>query len=235
LKTKFDYTIFIIAIVVIAIWQLPYLGWVQYPFILLGTWFHEMGHGVTSLILGGTFEFLEIYKNGGGVAYANLANSYLPSSLAKAIMAAGGLLGPAIIGSIFIAAAKYHKSSMILLRLLVGVIILSLLLWIRSFWGLIVMSAYVFVLLGIMYLKNRKLEVITILFLGLQCILSTYLQIDYLFTKQFERNGAVQKSDTQVIAENTFGVYWLWAIVIMLSRSYIIWKSIKFYFSRKNI
>ena len=234
MKTKFDYTIFIIAIVVIAIWQLPYLGWVQYPFILLGTWFHEMGHGVTSLILGGTFEFLEIYKNGGGVAYANLGNSYLPSNLATAIMAAGGLLGPAIIGSILIAAAKYHKSSMILLRLLVGVIILSLLLWIRSFWGLIVMSAYVFVLLGIMYLKNRKLEVITILFLGLQCILSTYLQIDYLLTKQFERNGAVQKSDTQVIAENTFGVYWLWALVIIFFSGIILWKSFKFYFNRKN-
>ena len=97
------------------------------------------------------------------------------------------------------------------------------------------MSTYVFVLFGIMYLKNRKLEVITILFLGLQCILSTYLQIDYLFTKQFERNGEIQISDTQAIAENTFGVYWLWAIVIMLSSSYIIWKSIKFYFSRKNI
>ena len=234
MKTKFDYTIFIIAIVVIAIWQLPYLGWVQYPFILLGTWFHEMGHGVASLIVGGTFEFLEIYKNGGGVAYANLGNSYLPSSLAKAIMAAGGLLGPAIIGAIFIAAAKYHKSSMILLRLLVGVIILSLLLWIRSFWGLIVMSAYVFVLLGIMYLKNRKLEVITILFLGLQCILSTYLQIDYLFTKQFERNGAVQISDTQAIAENTFGFYWLWALVIMFFSGIILWKSFKFYFNRKN-
>jgi hypothetical protein len=234
LKTKFDYTIFIIAIVVIAIWQLPYLGWVQYPFILLGTWFHEMGHGVASLIVGGTFEFLEIYKNGGGVAYANLGNSYLPSSLAKAIMAAGGLLGPAIIGAIFIAAAKYHKSSMILLRLLVGVIILSLLLWIRSFWGLIVMSAYVFVLLGIMYLKNRKLEVITILFLGLQCILSTYLQIDYLFTKQFQRNGVVQISDTQAIAENTFGFYWLWALVIMFFSGIILWKSFKFYFNRKN-
>lgn len=234
MKTKFDYTIFIIAIVVIAIWQLPYLGWVQYPFILLGTWFHEMGHGVASLIVGGTFEFLEIYKNGGGVAYANLGNSYLPSSLAKAIMAAGGLLGPAIIGAIFIAAAKYHKSSMILLRLLVGVIILSLLLWIRSFWGLIVMSAYVFVLLGIMYLKNRKLEVITILFLGLQCILSTYLQIDYLFTKQFERNGVVQISDTQAIAENTFGFYWLWALVIMFFSGIILWKSFKFYFNRKN-
>jgi hypothetical protein len=234
LKTKFDYTIFIIAIVVIAIWQLPYLGWVQYPFILLGTWFHEMGHGVASLIVGGTFEFLEIYKNGGGLAYANLGNSYLPSSLAKAIMAAGGLLGPAIIGAIFIAAAKYHKSSMILLRLLVGVIILSLLLWIRSFWGLIVMSAYVFVLLGIMYLKNRKLEVITILFLGLQCILSTYLQIDYLFTKQFQRNGVVQISDTQAIAENTFGFYWLWALVIMFFSGIILWKSFKFYFNRKN-
>ncbi len=214
---------------------MPYLGWVQYPFILLGTWFHEMGHGIASLLVGGTFEFLEIYKNGGGVAYANLENSYLSSNLAKAVMAAGGLLGPAIIGAIFIAAAKHHKSSMILLRLLVGLIILSLILWIRSFWGVVVMSTYVIALIGIMFLKNRKIEVITVLFLGLQSILSTYLQIDYLFTKQFERNGAIQISDTQAIAENTFGVYWFWALVIILFSAYILWKSVKFYFSRKTL
>lgn len=234
MKNKFDYTIYIIAIVVIAIWKLPYFGWLQYPFILLGTWFHEMGHGLTAILIGGSFEYLEIYKNAGGVAYANLGNSYLPSSMAKAVMAAGGLLGPAIVGAIFIAAAKYHKSSMILLRFLVGLIILSLLLWIRSFWGFVVMTAYALVFLGITFLKYRKLEVGTVLFLGLQCVLSTYLQLDYLFTKQFERNATVQISDTQVIAVNTFGVYWLWGIIIMLISGYLLWKSFKFYFNRST-
>jgi len=233
LKKQFDYTIVIIALVVIAIWQLPYLGWVQYPFILLGTWFHEMGHGLTALMVGGTFEYLEIYENGGGVAYYTVGNSYLPRSIANAFVAAGGLFGPVITGGALIASAKYPKSSMLMLRALIGLMILSILLWVRSFWGIAVLSGYIAILIGITLFKSRRLEVITILFLGLQSVLSTYLQLDYLFTKQFERNGGIQISDTQAIAENTFGVYWLWAIVIIIISGYLLWKSFKFYFNKK--
>ncbi|PHS10872.1 MAG: hypothetical protein COA88_00880 [Kordia sp.] len=231
LKKQFDYTIIIIAIVVIAIWQLPYLGWVQYPFILLGTWFHEMGHGLTALMVGGTFEHLEIYENGGGVAYLNMRGSYLPYNIAQACTAAGGLLGPVVTGGVLIASAKYHKSSMIVLRALIALMMLSLLLWVRSFWGVAVLSGYIAVLIGITLFKSRRLEVITILFLGVQSVLSTYLQLDYLFTKQFERNGAIQISDTQAIAKHTFGFYWLWAMVIIVISGYLLWKSFKFYFA----
>jgi len=194
-----------------------------------------MGHGLTGLMVGGTFEYLEIYENGGGVAYSNIGSTYLPLGLAKAFTAAGGLFGPVITGAILIISAKHHKSSMIVLRLLIALMILSLLLWIRSFWGIAVMSGYVVVLIGITLFKSRKLEVITILFLGLQSVLSTYLQLDYLFTKQFERNGAIQISDTQAIADNTFGFYWLWAIVIMITSGYLLWKSFKYYWSEKPI
>jgi len=220
---------------VFVIWQIPYLGWIHYPFVLLGTWFHEMGHGLTSLLVGGTFKYLEIYENGGGVAYSDIGNTYLPLGLAKACTAAGGLLGPAITGAILVVSAKYHKSSMITLRVLIALIIVSLILWIRSFWGIAVMSGYVALLIGITLFKSRKLEVITIMFLGFQSVLSTYLQLDYLFTKQFERNGVIQISDTQSIANNTFGTYWMWAIVITIASGYLLWKSFKFYWSDKYI
>lgn len=193
-----------------------------------------MGHGLTALLVGGTFEHLEIYENGGGVAYSNLGGTYLPVNIASALMAAGGLFGPVITGSILIASAKYHKSSMIVLRLLVGLMLLSLFLWIRSFWGIVVMSGYVAVLIGITLLKSRKLEVITILFLGIQSVLSTYLQLNYLFIKQFERNGTIQVSDTQAIANNTFGTYWMWAIIIAIISGYLLWKSIRFYFNTNS-
>ena len=218
----------------IAIWQLPYLGWAQYPFVLLGTWFHEMGHGLTALLVGGDFAHLEIYENGGGVAYLNMGGSYLPSNIAQAFAAAGGLLGPVISGGILIASAKYHKSSMIVLRLLITLMILSLLLWVRSFWGIVVLSGYIAILIGIIFLKSRRVEVITILFLGVQSVLSTYLQLDYLFTKQFERNGVIQISDTQSIAHNTFGTYWMWAIVIAFLSAYLLWRSLKYYFNTKS-
>ncbi len=208
------------------------MGWVQYPFRLLGTWFHEMGHGLTALLLGGSFKYLEIYENGGGVAYCNIGGSYLPYPIAKAILAAGGLLGPAFVGAILIASGKYPKSSMIALRILIGIMVISLVLWIRSFWGIVTLSAFVIFLCIITLFKSRKLEVITILFLGLQSVLSTYLQLDYLFTKQFERDGDIRTSDTQTIAENTIGTYWMWAVLIICISIYILWKSFRFYFKK---
>ncbi len=215
-------------------WQLPYFGWFQYPFRLLGTWFHEMGHGLTALLVGGDFEHLEIYENGGGVAYYNLVGSYLPSHLGDALVAAGGLLGPAITGALLIASAKSARTAKIVLRLLIAIMLLSLCIWIRSVWGIIVLSSFVVFLAIISLFKNRKLEVVTILFLGLQSIISTYLQLDYLFTKEFERNGVIQISDTQAIAQNTIGTYWLWAICIVLISAYLLWKSFVFYFRKTH-
>ncbi|KAA1247312.1 M50 family metallopeptidase [Aquimarina sp. RZ0] len=232
MSKRFDYTIFIVAIIVLVLWQLPYFGWFQYPFRLLGTWFHEMGHGLTAVCIGGDFKHLEIYENGGGVAYYSLEGSYLPAFIGNALVAAGGLLGPAITGSILIASARSHKSSMITLRVLVGLMILSLIIWIRSFWGIAVMSTFIVLLFVITLFKNRKLEVITILFLGLQSVLSTYLQLDYLFTKQFERDGTIQISDTQAIAENLIGTYWMWAICIVLISMYLLWKSFQYYIKK---
>jgi len=193
-----------------------------------------MGHGLTALLVGGNFEYLEIYENGGGVAYSNITGTYLPYDIARALTATGGLLGPAIVGALLIASGKFHKSSMIVLRLLIGLMTLSLLIWIRSFWGIVTLSSFVVFLIIITLFKNRKLEVVTILFLGLQSTLSTYLQLDYLFTKQFERNGSIQFSDTQIIAQNTIGTYWMWAIFIICVSIYILWKSFRFYFEKKN-
>ncbi|WP_103069221.1 M50 family metallopeptidase [Aquimarina sediminis] len=232
MRNRYKYTIFIVAIVVFVLWQLPYFGWIQFPFILLGTWFHEMGHGLTAILVGGSFKYLEIYENGGGVAYYTITNGYMPLSIANALVAAGGLLGPAITGAMLIISGKSHKSARIALRVLIGVIILSLILWIRSFWGIAVLISFVIFLIAITLFKNQKLEVVTILFLGLQSVLSTYLQLDYLFTKEFERDGAIQISDTQAIAENTIGTYWIWAILIVLISVYLLWKSFQFYFKK---
>lgn len=223
-----------IAIIVFVIWQLPYFGWVQYPFILLGTWFHEMGHGLTAILVGGDFKYLEIYENGGGVAYYTITDSYIPVSIANALVAIGGLLGPAITGSVLIISGKSPKITRIALRVLIGIMILSLILWIRSFWGMVILISFIVFLTGITFFKNQKLEVITILFLGLQSVLSTYLQLDYLFTKQFERDGTVQISDTEAIAVNTIGTYWIWAILIVLISIYLLWKSFQFYFRRTS-
>ncbi len=221
-----------ISLLVFLLWQLPYFGIIQYPLLLLGTWFHEMGHGLTALLLGGKFYYLEIYDNGGGVAYSNVSFSYLNYNIARAITSAGGLLGPAISGAILIASARNRITSKITLWLLLVIIVISLCLWIHELLALVILSVFAAILFFIAILRVRKLEAFTLLFLGTQCVLSTYLQTGYLFTKQFERDGRIQYSDTQMIAAHLPGTYWMWAVLILIITIILLYKSYKYYLKK---
>ena len=231
LNKNTNWSIFIIAFIVFIIWQSPSLGILRYPFILLGTWFHEMGHGLTALILGGNFEYLEIFSNGGGVAYTsyNSQNIFLPYNITRALVAAGGLLGPCFIGALLIISAVKSKWVLWTLRILIVIMILSIIIWVRSGVGIAILGLISVLLIGVLYSKKTNLITWTVLFLGLQSTLSTYLQLDYLFTGTFIRDGTERTSDTQQIANNLFGSYWLWAFVIIIISAIVLWKSYSYY------
>ena len=46
----------------------PWGRYVLYPFALLATWAHEMGHGLAALLFGGSFHELDLYPDLGGQA-----------------------------------------------------------------------------------------------------------------------------------------------------------------------
>ena len=220
----------IIAIVVMIVWQYPFLGSIRYPFIILGTWFHEMGHGLSSLMLGGKFFYLEIYENGGGVAYTQQSTTgFIPYRIQSALVAAGGLLGPSIFGGMLIVAAAHVQSAVWGLRILVTILVASILIWVRSLTGVVFLSLVAVVLIFISIQNRSRLAQWTLLFLGIECTLSTYLQLGYVFTYSFERFGAVQLSDTGAIAQNLFGPFWFWAILIMFLNIWILWRSYGYY------
>src|SRR3954466_10910398 len=70
-----------------------------YPLTLFTTWVHEMGHGVTALVLGGRFTELRIFSNASGWAAASASAGWR-----DAMVAAGGLLAPPFVGAVMIAA-----------------------------------------------------------------------------------------------------------------------------------
>jgi hypothetical protein len=80
-----------IALVSIILWQ-TYLGSIAlYPFTILATWFHEMGHGIGAMLTGSRFERLLIFPDGSGVAM-----SLRPSDgyrMTDAFIATSGPLG----------------------------------------------------------------------------------------------------------------------------------------------
>ena len=58
----------ILALGSLMIWHAPFGALLLYPFTILSTWFHEMGHGLSAILMGERFDSLVIYPDGSGVA-----------------------------------------------------------------------------------------------------------------------------------------------------------------------
>ena len=83
-----------IALASILLWQTHVGSLLLYPFTILATWFHEMGHGLMAMLTGRGFERLQIFADGSGVAQSmRPVDGY---GVIDALIAASGPLGPAI-------------------------------------------------------------------------------------------------------------------------------------------
>jgi hypothetical protein len=68
-------------------------------------------------------------------------------------------------------------------------------------------------------------------FTGIQLCLGSVATFDYMFTRDFERVGATQVSDTQAIAQHLPLPYWFWggiiaaiSLVILTAAWWIAWR-----------
>lgn len=197
------------ALITVMLWQMPFGGLMLYPFTILATWFHEMGHGLTALLLGGQFYKLEIFANGSGVAYHSGAGR-----LTSALVAAGGLLGPPIAGSLFILSGRSASLSRKVLGVLAILLIVSTVIWVRTGFGWLILPMIAVVLGAIAYKGPDWLQPMVIQFLGVQACISTYRQLDYLFMNNAQIGGQVMTSDTGHIAQALLLPYWVWGTLI---------------------
>ncbi len=204
----------LIGIITIAMWHfVPYGRLILYPFTILGTWFHELGHGLTALILGGNFHKLELFPDGSGVAY--WSGQVFLGGIGASLVAFGGPVGPTIFGSIFMLSSRNLNRTRIILFLLSLLMIISVALWVRTLFGagiLLIMAALIML---ISLKSNEKFCKYTLQFLAVQCFLSLYLSIDYLFSCGGSSELGVYYSDTCHIQKYLFLPYWFWAGVIV--------------------
>jgi len=189
--------------------RVPYGRNVLYPFSLLGTWAHEMGHGIVAILVGGNFEKLELYSNLGGVAW----NSGV-GKVGGTLVSAGGLLGPAIFGGLIIVFGARAKTAPWVLAVLSVLIVASVLFVVRNLFGAVSMSLIAVVLVPIAFKAPEILRTFVAQLIGIQFCLASWNTLDYMFTKNFRRNGQTIDSDTQNIADVLLLPYWFWGGLI---------------------
>jgi hypothetical protein len=189
--------------------RIPYGRNVLYPFALLGTWAHEMGHGLMAVLLGGSFEQLEVYRSLGGVAFYGGLGDF-----ASVLVSAAGLLGPAILGAIVIVFGARASTARWVLAVLGVAVLVSVVLVVRNGFGVVALGLIGVALVGIGFAAPDRVRVGLAQLIGVQFCLASWGSLDYMFTSRFVRDGRTVDSDTQNIADVLLLPYWFWGGLI---------------------
>lgn len=214
----------------ILLWQTAIGSLLLYPFTILATWFHEMGHGIAAMLAGRGFERLLIFADGSGVAQSTRpADGY---GLTDALVAAGGPLGPALAGAALIVASRSAAATRWALAALGAALIGSTLIWVRSPTGWLVLPA-LGAAIGLLALRGSVAwRGFAIQLLGVQAAISAWQQLDYLFSPGGNVGGRLHRSDTGAIADVLLLPYWFWGAAISAAILALLWLSLRLAFRR---
>ncbi|WP_291726545.1 M50 family metallopeptidase [Bernardetia sp.] len=215
----------IAAVITVVLFNVPYGYYISYPFSILGTWFHEMGHGIMALLWGGDFIKLVMYSNGSGVATTTSYNA-----IAQAFVSAAGLMTPPIIGAALILAGRTQRGSKIAMSILGAALIISVVFLVRSWFGVLAVSLWGALIITFAFKLPVSYKPFVVQFLGVQAWASTFRSLDYMFSDYAGSLG--MQSDTQSIANILILPYWFWGGVIAAFAIVMLLVSLKIAFKK---
>ena len=197
---------------------------IQWPFVILTTFIHELGHGVTAILVGGKFVQMELYSDAAG-----LARMQIPAGgWRSALVSAGGLLAPSIFGGVLILAGRSATVSSRVLLILSMLILLSCVVWVRTVFGLVVMGIVGLVFLWLARKRHPGLHQLLIQFIGVHMLVDTVTRtFGYLLSSGATVNGVARHSDSSAIAHAVGGSHLVWGLVIAIIALSIFYYSLR--------
>jgi hypothetical protein len=220
-------------VLVLFIPALPFGNYAIYPLVILTTWFHEMGHGLAALAMGQQFIQLEIYSNGSGVAQSLVATD--SGAVTKAVIAAGGPLGPMFVGAGLIIASAHPRAWRPVLAGAAIALWLSVAIYVRSTVGLLVLPLIGVLLALIAWRASAGFTRFALQFLGILAAMSMISDFDYLFSERAVVGGRPMLSDTGQIEAALMLPHWVWASLLLLVSALLIGGSLKYALSEDRL
>ncbi len=194
------------AIATVVLWQFHYGRMALYPFSLFATFAHEMGHGLTALLMGASLDELVMYPDGSG--FARWRGHV--GRLGRGAIAAGGLVGPSIVGSLVLVLGKNPRRARWLLRIgaaLMGVIVIF---FARGWFAPVFLAMCIGVFLLVAHFAPERGSPFFLQLLGVQLCLAIFKDLDYMFSEGGRVGGVLRASDSAAIADALFLPYWFW-------------------------
>lgn len=220
-------------LVVVMLPALPFGTYLIYPFAILTTWFHEMGHGLTAMALGQQFQQLMIFASGSGVAQSQVAAD--ASRFTLAAIAAGGPLAPSAVGALLIVASAHPRLWRPVLWLSAAAIVASVAIWVRSPVGYTMLPLVAAVLVLVAWRASPGFVRFTLQFLGVLGAMSMLRDFHYLFTEQAVIEGQSILSDTGQIAAEMGLPHWFWAAAILLVSALMVGAALKYALAEQRL
>ena len=114
-------------IALLLLWQVPWLGWIAWPFRLFGTFTHELSHGLAAAATGGALQRFVVNPDLTGMAWS--------AGGIRWIVASAGYIGSAIFGALLVLASRVLPARGVLLFLGVSLLLLCAL-YVRNVFGM---------------------------------------------------------------------------------------------------
>ncbi len=191
------------------LYAVPQLQIVAYPLVLIGTLVHELGHGITAVLVGGQFHSLAVYADGSGVAgWGHQADQV--GRVGRAAVAAGGLVGPAVAAAILFPLARRPATARWVLGAIGVLLAIALLLVVRNGFGIALVGILAAVSLALAIKGSAQVAQYALIFLAVQLSLSVFARADYLFTETAHTGAGTHPSDVAHMAEALVLPYWFW-------------------------
>ena len=197
---------------VVVIWQLPYGKQILYPLTLLATFAHEMGHGLMAMLLGAHFDQLHLNADGSGLAIWQGD----PGPAARALIAAGGLLGPSLagVGLLFAGTSSRARAA---LSVLAASILIVVAVWVRNPFGILFLLAVAAILAVAARILPAAGAAFLVSFVAVTLCLSWFADLNYMFSAYAEVDGRRHPSDSAAIAQALWLPYWFWGGIVAIS------------------
>jgi hypothetical protein len=209
------------AAVTLALYLLPFGELLSRPFLLLSTLAHEMGHGLTAVLLGGRFQRFAMWSNGAGVTEMDLAGF---GRIRQALTIAGGLVGPAVAAALFFTLGRTSRGAHMCLLVLGLLLVVAEILVVRNAFGFAFVGVVAATCLLVALRGTPSVAQMCVVFVAVQLALSVFSRADYLFVREARNPTGVYASDVQRIAELFWLPYWIWgALCGALSLAALAW------------
>ena len=194
--------LFLSVLITVLLYVMPFGDLISRPIVWLSTLAHEMGHGIGAIIVGGSFHKFVMYADASGVATTSYSGR-----ISGAIVSAGGLIGPAVLGAICFTFATRARWLFLCLGL---TLVLAEILVVRNLFGVGFVAVCALMSLWFAVKANPFVQQIMAYFLGIQMSLSVFSRGDYLFTEYANTSQGKMPSDVAHMAEALFLPYWFW-------------------------